>query len=185
MPNQSSAKLEIVKPAVTSEPAKPKHNRETGEFTLSSGQVVKCRPLAVTAFKELYQKYPPPVAPTQATAVGLVKNEKHSDHIKALAEYRVFFDQKALELALELSVSKKHLEIDFEEVAEIRESMEISGMPINHLSDKIVYLTYILITDPDVLGELYGFVNTLGKPTAQEVAVHIESFPSDLQQEGQ
>lgn len=184
MSNQSSAKLEIVKPQVASEPARPKHNRETGEFHLPNGQIIKCRPLAPKAFTELYLKYPPPVAPTQATAVGLVKNEKHSDHLKALAEYREFFNQKALELALELSVSKKHLEIDLEEVAELRESMEISGLSIKSLSDKIVYLTYILITDPDVLGELYGFVNTLGKPTAQEVAGHIESFPSDLPKEG-
>ena len=141
--------------------------------------IKKVSPLLVV---ELQKAFPAPVPPRQRVEIGgewvEEPNPAHPDHVQALEQYSVEFEQRVRKLLISRGVVIPEANTTWrDEVKELRQFwMDTYGKELDG-DDKAVYIAHIAIgTDADMT-DLLSKILQRSQPTEEAVASAKDSFP--------
>lgn len=153
-----------------------------------TGRVVQIRKVSPLLGAKLRRRYPPPSPPTQEVDYGtperpdvrIEENAEHPDHVQAVEEYRVAFQDKMQGLLIRRGVVVEWDAAKRADVKELREFwQEAYEEPLDG-SDLVVYVCYICVGTPKDLDELVTAIMLRSQPTREAVTAARDTFPGGV-----
>jgi hypothetical protein len=140
---------------------------------------VRIRKVSPLLAVELQKQFPPPRPPKQKVTLDgkevWEENPVDPDHLAALQDYNNEQERRLRKLMLKRGVE---VEIDKEEVAELREFWKTEYNKELEGDDLEVYVSYIVIGSDGDLEDLMNAILKRSQPTAEDINAATQTFKS-------
>jgi hypothetical protein len=149
-------------------------------FTFSDGTTVTLERVGPLIAAEIQSEHPAPQPPLAPGVDGALEpNPADPDYAAALEQHATTINLLITDAYLDLGVSDD-IAVDEAAVARVRRYQASRGKDISHLTDKVVYLKYILMRSEADIGELLLAIVSYDRPTEGAISAAEAAFRSDV-----